>query len=96
MNSSTQCHVQQADAADTTGAEGREAQATSMSRTLQRNEEKTAPTTHQAAAALCCHNRTAVTTAETVHLVCTTGTTGRGGNSTMVAHSGTMLQLPAS
>lgn len=48
------------------------------SRTLHRNDDSTAPTTHHAAYSLRCHNRTAATVAETVHLVCMESSTRQG------------------
>ena len=46
--------------------------------TLHKNEDSTAPTTHQAAYSLCCHSSTASTVADTVHFVCRTGASRQG------------------
>lgn len=64
--------------------------------TLHRNDDSTAPTTHQAAYSLCCHNRTASTVADTVHLVCAhDGSSQRPGCANNAVKVNCMQLLPA-
>lgn len=63
---------------------------------LPRNDDSTAPATHQAAYSLRCHSRTASTVAETVHLVCAhVGFSQRPGCASNAAKLNCTQMLPA-